>query len=995
MKDGGDSGGGENKKSHRGRQGGVKAKKKKDKKKEKKNGKVERHNPRAFTFSGGSKSVAKKVQFTLDKQTKKDHAPIIDKNPAQPPPYVIVVHGPPGSGKSTLIRSLVKHYTKHNLPEISGPITLVSSKNRRLTFFEAPQDVGAQLDLAKVADLVLLMIDASFGFEMETFEFINIMQQHGFPKVIGVLTHLDKFKEPSMVRKVKKNMKKRFWQEIYEGAKLFYMSGLQYGRYNKTETLNLSRFIGVTKKPILSWRQTHPYVIGQRIEEEQTEDPRAPRTVHIYGYVYGGRMREGQTVHFCGVGDFPIAAISEYTDPCAAPVRADGKDHKKNNATALRSLQQKHRALYAPGCDVGNVKMDKDALYINLPEHKVGFTVKEGEEEGELQVPEAVKMVRELQGGKNQLEAPTELIIEKGNIVRRRADDVWADDEEKEEKLAFADEVSDSDDEEGKEYKAAFLQEASRRYASERSLEDLIYATTLRMEQTRTPSTSSSWNLFDGDEDETTALSEQSAVNHEVDSNRLTSFGSLWSEGDLRESLKMRKFITGGVSDDEDDGDESGGEGTREKKTGKDAFGGDEDEDKDIEGGDGAKKENPVKVDTSEFTDALGIAAYAKITLENVPALSVLSLDFPRRPIVLGGLLPGEMKMGFTQLRIKKHRWNPKILKSNDVLLASVGWRRYQTLPVYSIEDRNNKRMRMLKYTPDHMHCIMTIYGPTIPANSGALFIRNFNHIKHYRISATGHALESAPNFQIMKKLKLVGEPLKIFKNTAFIKNMFTSDLEVNKLLHVKIQTVSGIRGEVKKAEGTDGTFRASFEDKILMGDLIVCKSWISVEPKKFYNPMLDVSEWKHLRTLAEIRRDKGVPIPFNKNSEYGQKIERKERRFNKLKIPSALEAALPFNSKRKLVEKRIKTSLEKKTKIVSSEAEKEKRFLVQRLETIRRDRATKKKDKSVKKLQLKEKREAFIQTKRNEHTKERKKKEYVKQGKMETQKRKRLRMEE
>lgn len=32
-----------------------------------------------------------------------------------------------------------------------------------------------------------------------------------------------------------------------------------------------------------------------------------------------------------------------------------------------------------------------------------------------------------------------------------------------------------------------------------------------------------------------------------------------------------------------------------------------------------------------------------------------------------------------------------------------------------------------------------------------------------------------------MKKLKLVGEPLKIYKNSAFIKNMFNSVFEVAK----------------------------------------------------------------------------------------------------------------------------------------------------------------------------------------------------------------------
>lgn len=32
------------------------------------------------------------------------------------------------------------------------------------------------LDAAKYADLVLLLIDAAFGFEMETFEFLNLLQ---------------------------------------------------------------------------------------------------------------------------------------------------------------------------------------------------------------------------------------------------------------------------------------------------------------------------------------------------------------------------------------------------------------------------------------------------------------------------------------------------------------------------------------------------------------------------------------------------------------------------------------------------------------------------------------------------------------------------------------------------------------------------------------------------------------------------------------------------
>ena len=36
------------------------------------------------------------------------------------------------------------------------------------------------IDAAKYADLVLLLVDGAFGFEMETFEFLNILQVRSF-----------------------------------------------------------------------------------------------------------------------------------------------------------------------------------------------------------------------------------------------------------------------------------------------------------------------------------------------------------------------------------------------------------------------------------------------------------------------------------------------------------------------------------------------------------------------------------------------------------------------------------------------------------------------------------------------------------------------------------------------------------------------------------------------------------------------------------------------
>jgi ribosome biogenesis protein BMS1 len=127
------------------------------------------------------------------------------------------------------------------------------------------------------------------------------------------------------------------------------------------------------------------------------------------------------------------------------------------------------------------------------------------------------------------------------------------------------------------------------------------------------------------------------------------------------------------------------------------------------------------------------------------------------------------------------------------------------------------------------------------------------------------------------------------------------------------------------------------------------------------------------MRLTGQVRRDEGLKTPLDVNSTY-KPIKRIPRRFNPLKMPKKLQAALPYASKPKLMKPRSKQTYLQKRAVILEPEEKKAVALLQQIRALRRDQIARRKEKRQEKRVIHQKRAQQEEDKKSEKEKEKRK---------------------
>lgn len=245
-----------------------------------------------------------------------------------------------------------------------------------------------------------------------------------------------------------------------------------------------------------------------------------------------------------------------------------------------------------------------------------------------------------------------------------------------------------------------------------------------------------------------------------------------------------------------------------------------------------------------EFTQSLKFCVQPNrkvaLTIADVTPAQFTVLS-KKRILTLTTLLPHENKMSVLHFNICQNlkcetdddSGKEAPVKSKDVLTFQVGFRSWQSKPIFSQNNLNSDKHKFERFLRPQAFMACSTYGPVTYGPCPVLVWREPRPGQSQRqLVAVGSVLGADADRIVVKRVILTGYPVRVHKRTATVKYMFYNPDDVKWFKPAGLTTKHGLQGNIVESIGTHGAMKCLFNQPIKQHDTVCLTLWKRIYPK-------------------------------------------------------------------------------------------------------------------------------------------------------------------
>nr|XP_057936804.1 pre-rRNA-processing protein TSR1 homolog [Doryrhamphus excisus] len=258
-----------------------------------------------------------------------------------------------------------------------------------------------------------------------------------------------------------------------------------------------------------------------------------------------------------------------------------------------------------------------------------------------------------------------------------------------------------------------------------------------------------------------------------------------------------------------------------------------------------------ILAEAAQEEEGATVGWYVTLHVIDVP-YSVMESVQAGKPLVLVSLLPHEQKMSVMNLLVKRHPSNTEPIKSKEELVFHCGFRRFRASPIFSQHTSADKH-KMERFLAPDAPTVVSVYAPiTFPPTGVLLFKQRNDGVQD--LVATGSLLSCDPRRIMLKRIVLSGHPFKINRRSAVVRYMFFNRDDIMWFKPVELRTKWGRRGHIKEGLGTHGHMKCVFDNQLRSQDTVLMNLYKRVYPRWTYDPYVPLPlPWFKRETTVDV----------------------------------------------------------------------------------------------------------------------------------------------